>query len=64
MLKFTTYCVLPKTDFRFIIFEMGKLEDRVKLTMNFLANSPFAPSDANCLNFKLHVESRPQSQPL
>ena len=23
-----------------------------------------APSDANCLNFKLHVESRPQSQPL
>jgi hypothetical protein len=37
MLKFTTYCVLPKTDFRFIIFEMGKLEDRVKLTMNFLA---------------------------
>ena len=27
-------------------------------------HSPFAPADANCLNFKLQVESRPQSQPL
>ena len=27
-------------------------------------DSPFAPSGSNCLNFKLPVESSPQSQPL
>ena len=26
--------------------------------------APFAPSDSNCLNFKLPVESNPQAQPL
>ena len=26
--------------------------------------SPFAPSDSNCLNFKLPIESSPQAQPL
>ena len=34
------------------------------MTANSANISPFAPSDFNCLNFKLPVESHSQAQPL
>ena len=43
-------------------FEYDQL--RKEILQNDSITSPFAPSDSNCLNFKLPIESSPQAQPL
>jgi len=45
-------------------FEEGEVGEGRHLSVLQVSNSPFAPSGSSCLNFKLPVESSPQSQPL
>jgi hypothetical protein len=46
------------------IITLGSPQGSPSLSQHAAYSSPFAPSDSNCLNFKLPIESSPQAQPL